>query len=116
MEPSVIENMAIISESLDQFYEIATWVVGIIGFLLAVVLFYVVLILRDMSYVSKKARETSDTVNEYIRKPAGMIMRVASSMEGIADIALSQIGKLMSSKKKRTRARKVAEEVEDYED
>jgi len=99
----VVENIVLMSASMDQFYEIAKWVVGIVGFLLAVALFYIIIILRDASYVSRKTRETSDTINEYVRKPAGMIMRVFSSMEGIGEILASQAGKFLSGKKKSRR-------------
>lgn len=85
------------------FYTTATWVVGIVGFLFAVALFYLILILRDASYVSQKAKETSDTVNEYIKKPAGMILRVVSSVEGMSEIVMNQLSKFTKKKKGRSR-------------
>lgn len=99
----VATQIVLMSASMDQFYEIAKWVVGIVGFLLAIVLFYIIIILRDASYVSQKTRETSDTINEYVKRPAGMIMRAFSTMEGVGEILMSQAGKLLSGKKKSRR-------------
>ncbi len=106
----VATQIVLMSESMDQYYEILKWVVGIVGFLLAVVLFYVIIILRDASYVSQKTRETSDTINEYVKRPAGMIMRAFSTMEGASEIIMSQVGKMLAGKKKSRRKKDEDEE------
>lgn len=93
------DTIKIVSESVDGFYNVAMWVVGIVGFLIAVALFYLIIILRDASYISQKAKETSETVNEYIKKPAGMILRAFNSVEGLGEIVMGQVNKF--SKKKR---------------
>ena len=57
--------------------------VGAVCFLLLFVLFYLVLILRDFSYTSKHIRDTSETINTYIKTPVRVAMDV---YKGVRDV------------------------------
>lgn len=57
--------------------------IGAVCFLLLFVLFYVIMILRDFSYTSKHIRDTTETINEYIKTPVRVAMDV---YKGVRDV------------------------------
>ena len=57
--------------------------VGAVCFILVFVLFYLILILRDLSYASRHIRDTAKVVNDYVRTPVKVAMDV---YKGIKDV------------------------------
>jgi len=57
--------------------------VGAVCFLLVFVLFYLILILRDLSYTSKHVRDTAEAVQNYLRAPVRVAMDI---YRGIRDV------------------------------
>ena len=88
------------------FYIVTTAVILLVGILLAIALVYLIMILRDTSKASYFARETMETVNEFMYKP---IMLTSSVLEHIGPIieGIKQKGEEMASgRKKRGRPKK----------
>lgn len=57
--------------------------VGAVCFVLLFVLFYLVIILRDVSYTSKHIRDTAKMIHDYIETPVKVAMDV---YKGIRDV------------------------------
>lgn len=57
--------------------------VGAVSLVLVFVLFYLLLILRDISYTSKHIRETAETIHHYVETPVRVAMDI---YKGIRDI------------------------------
>ncbi len=57
--------------------------VGVVSFLLVFAVFYLIMILRDMSYTTHHIRETAETLETYVKTPA----RVAWDIyKGVKDV------------------------------
>ncbi|MDP3975744.1 MAG: hypothetical protein Q8P95_02395 [bacterium] len=57
--------------------------VGAVCFVLIFVLFYLVLVLRDLSYASRHVRDTTQAINDYVRTP----MKIAlEAYKGVRDV------------------------------
>lgn len=69
--------------------------VGAVCFLLLFVLFYLIIILRDVSYTSKHVRDTAETIHTYVQTPVRVAMDV---YHGIQDV----MGWMGGSKKKKS--------------
>lgn len=57
--------------------------IGAVCFLLLFVLFYLILILRDFSYTSKHVRDTTETINTYIKTPVRVAMDVYKGVQEV---------------------------------
>ena len=57
--------------------------VGAVCFVLLFVLFYLVIILRDVSYTSKHIRDTAKMIHDYVETPVRVAMEV---YKGIRDV------------------------------
>ncbi|MDP2691610.1 MAG: hypothetical protein Q8O95_04390 [bacterium] len=57
--------------------------VGAVCFLMLFVLFYLILILRDLSYTSKHVRDTAETIENYVKTPVRVAMDVYSGIKGV---------------------------------
>lgn len=68
--------------------------VGAVCFVLLFVLFYLVIVLRDLSYTSKHIRDTAKMIHDYIETPVRVAMDV---YKGIRDV----MGWVDGKKKKR---------------
>jgi len=57
--------------------------VGAVCFLLLFVLFYLILILRDFSFTSKHVRDTTETINTYVKTPVRVAMDVYKGISSV---------------------------------
>lgn len=57
--------------------------IGAVCFLLLFVLFYVILILRDVSYTTKSVRDTAETIHDYVQTPVRVAMDI---FKGVQDV------------------------------
>lgn len=57
--------------------------VGAVCFLLLFVLFYLIVILRDVSYTSKHVRDTAEAIHNYVQTPVRVAMEI---FKGVQDV------------------------------
>lgn len=57
--------------------------IGAVCFLFLFVLFYLILILRDVSYTTKHVRDTAETIHNYVQTPIRVAMDI---YKGVQDV------------------------------
>ena len=57
--------------------------VGAVCFILVFVLFYLVLILRDVSYTSKHVRDTAEQIHTYVQTPVRVAMDIYKGISSV---------------------------------
>jgi len=57
--------------------------VGAVCFLLLFVLFYLIMILRDVNYTTRHIRDTAQTIHDYVQTPVRVAMDV---FKGVRDV------------------------------
>ncbi len=72
---------AVYTSSTDILYLVLTIVIGLLGILLAVALYHVIRILRDVNTVSTKAKDTMDLLNHYLWQPIKIFMMVLEKIK-----------------------------------
>jgi uncharacterized protein YoxC len=67
---------------------------------LCVALVFLILVLRDVSKITSKTRETVDTVSGYILVPAKALSKLGGKIETIAEIIQKKVEKEYKKRKK----------------
>ena len=63
--------------------------IGAVCFLLLFALFYLIVILRDISYTSRHIRDTAHTIHDYVKTPVRVVMDI---YKGVSDV-MGWVGK-----------------------
>ena len=67
--------------SVDILYLVLTIVIGLLGVMLAIAIFRLIRILKDVNHVSTKAKDTIDLVNHYLWQPIKIMMSVIDKIK-----------------------------------
>lgn len=87
------------TDSQTTLYIVLSIAVALLTIFLCVTLIYLILILRDLSKMLEKIRETVDRVNAFILKPVSLASSIVDHVRPLIESALERRGE---SKKKRS--------------
>lgn len=65
----------------DILYFVLAIVIGLLGVLLAIAIYHVIRILKDVNAVTTKAKDTVDLVNHYLWQPIKIFMNIIQKMK-----------------------------------
>lgn len=72
---------AVYTTSGDILNLVLTIVIALLGILLAIAIFHLIRILRDVNAVSSKAKDTMDLLNHYLWQPIKIFMMVLDKIK-----------------------------------
>lgn len=55
--------------------------IGFVAFFLSFLLFYAILIVRDVNFTTRKVRQMTETINEYVSKPAKAVIALTEKLK-----------------------------------
>jgi len=90
-----------INSSLDLLYLSLAIGFALLAIFTSVAIIFLILILRDTSKMTAKARDTVETVSNYILVPAKAISNLGGKIEYIAELIQNKVEKEYKKRKKK---------------
>lgn len=72
---------AVYTSSTDILYLVLTIVIALLGVMLAIAIYHIIRILKDVNKVTAKAKDTVDLLNHYLWQPIKIFMMVLEKMK-----------------------------------
>ena len=72
---------AVYTTSTDILYLVLTIVIALLGILLAIAIYHIIRILRDVNQVTDKVKDSVDLLNHYLWQPIKIFMLILEKMK-----------------------------------